>query len=68
MLNFKIIKWMGLNPLIKPTITVALIKESGIIKPIDYSEIKHMETVKVGTHLSDFNSSPVSQMISIANQ
>ena len=68
MLNFKIIKWMGLTPMVKPTITVDLIKDNLVTKPIDYSAIAHDTTVKIGTHLTgNFNSSPVAQMVTVSH-
>ena len=51
----KIIKWLGLKPLVRSTINVELIQDGFTTKPIDYTHINHMGCKKVGTHLDTFN-------------
>lgn len=53
--NGKIIKWLGLEPIQIPKITVELIKAPFETQPIDYSKIDKMECIKVGTHIKQFN-------------
>lgn len=55
--NGKIIKWLGLEPLKKPEIKVALIPEVHTIKPIVYGtgDLEVMGTTQVGTHIKTFN-------------
>lgn len=46
--DFKVIKWIGLKPLEKPTIEVSLIKNVFGAKPIDYTDIQPTSCKKVG--------------------
>ena len=52
--NGSIIKWLGLKPLKISTISVELVQEFAP-KPIDYSQINHMECIQVGKHKSTYN-------------
>lgn len=55
--NGKIIKWLGLEPLKKPEIKVALIPEVHETKQIQYGtgDLEVMKTIQVGTHIKNFN-------------
>lgn len=55
--NGKIIKWLGLEPLKKPEIKVALIPEVHEPKQIQYGtgDLEVMKTIQVGTHKKTFN-------------
>lgn len=55
--NGKIIKWLGLEPLKKPKIEVALIPEVHEPKQIQYGtgDLEVMKTIQVGTHIKNFN-------------
>lgn len=53
--DFKVIKWLGLKPLEKPTIEVSLIKNVFGTKPIDYTDIQPMSCKKVGERKENLN-------------
>lgn len=52
--NGKIIKWLGLVPMKKVKIEVALIKEMHGYQPINYGGISVGTCEKVGTHLTTY--------------
>lgn len=55
MFNIRIIKWLGLTPLVIPKITEQLVTKPFKTAPIDYGEIEVGEPTKVGTHIKHFN-------------
>ena len=55
MFNFRIIKWLGLAPLIIPKITEQLVTKPFKTPTIDYGGIEIGTPTKVGTHTKHFN-------------
>ena len=53
--DFKVIKWIGLKPLEKPTIEVSLIKNVFGAKPIEYTDIHPTSCKKVGERKENLN-------------